>query len=67
MNHSAASALAATSGHAARTDDPEHAVAADSPAAIAQRGHQVRRQIEVAIRVRHDHEVVAGAVTLGEG
>ena len=44
----------------------QDAVGAQSPAPVAERGHQSRRERQHAVRVGQDHEVVACAVPLGE-
>ena len=46
---------------------PDHAVAADPGAPVAQRRHLLGGQLEPAVGVGHQHEVVLGAVTLDEG
>ena len=53
-------------GDEARAYRPDDAVAADSAAAIAQEARDVGRQVDLAALVKQQHEVVLGAVPLGE-
>ena len=51
---------------ARRTHHPQHTVAADAAAPVAQRRDERRPSAAAAVGVGQDHEVVAGAVALGE-
>ncbi len=48
------------------TDDAQNAVCSDAEASVAQGGDLIVRQRQRPIRIRDEHEVVAGAVTFGE-
>ena len=61
MNHSGP---AGASAHVRRADHPQHAVGADAEPAVAQRGDQVGGEVERAVGVGQDDEVVARPVAL---
>src|SRR5690606_19885443 len=53
-------------GDEGRRDEADDAVAPDAPAAVGERAHELGREVELALRVGDEHEVVAGPVALGE-
>src|SRR5450759_227867 len=53
-------------GRRLRRDDPDDAVCADAGPAISDLSHLLGRHIVGAIEIGHQHEVILGAVALGE-
>ena len=70
MNHSAPGCLGqcrAPSAMRRAAHDAQDAVGADAEAPVAQRGDLIVGEVELAVGIGDQHEVVAGAVALGEG
>src|SRR5690606_30926523 len=55
-----------TIGQAARTNGTNHPVSTNAEVAVAQVDDLVGGQLELAVGVGEQHEIVAGSVTLGE-
>ena len=69
MNHSApgsSASASAPSGRSARPHRADDAVAADAEVTVGEERQLVGVEVDLAVRVGEQHEVVAGAVALGE-